>query len=125
MLNSQGWEEVRQPTDNFSLLWAWGDPFDLENWAAVLRNLKPHQVGFMTVHLCNTSTNNMALKKKHVSIIPGLAGMTYKETLSTSGFPFIPKSFSLPKGLKAMRQYLRIKPNATFLLKNKLHRGVR
>ncbi len=62
---------------------------------------------------------------KYASFIPGLHELTHKGTLSASGLPFIPRSFRLPDDIEELRRHASQNPNATFLIKNKLHRGIR
>ncbi len=45
------------------------------------------------------------LSRQHVNFIPGMNMLTHKERLSTSS-EFVARSFSLPKGIDSLREYI-------------------
>lgn len=56
--------------------------------------------------------------------IPGTDRIVKKAILSTSGYPFVPKGFLLPRDERALKMFLKDNPNKMFLRKSSFHGGV-
>ena len=50
--------------------------------------------------------------------------MSFKWALSMKGLPYMPRSFDR-ENLDQLREYRRLNPKAIFLVKSKLHQGMR
>lgn len=101
-LESMGYRRTDVESMDWDLLWSHEYPFvKLSN---IFANLKPHQ---------------------KINHWPGNVALASKLELSTSNdFPFIPKSFKVPKNLENFVNYASSNPNKKFIQKNISHRNV-
>ncbi|XP_059084260.1 probable tubulin polyglutamylase ttll-15 isoform X1 [Tigriopus californicus] len=56
--------------------------------------------------------------------IPGFNVIVQKAKLSTRGYPFMPKSFHVPKDSQALKSYMKANPKKLFLTKHPNHHSV-